>query len=259
MLCSFVFLEYWTMDKSKNPLIPSVIHHCQNPIESFVYLNNFAILYRNSWSVHIPFTHIIYMLTFTWGILKHEVIYFYLWQNSDWLIIFTNRYVIKVKCNMAVWYGGVYLHFSQKLCVGSNIMKEFLNKNWTMDNVQKTNNGINMPSSQTFRSYYEGECSFQCLPRNCLVKSVGLNIHNVSLIAFSLKIILLLTSNLLSLHWTFVSLSFVFHHVAQPIIFLLYTIVNNLKELSVWCSSFALHKVCTISLNTNFQDTGVWS
>jgi hypothetical protein len=28
----------------------------------------------------------------------------------------------------------------------------FLNKNWTMDNVQKTNNGINMPSSQTFRS-----------------------------------------------------------------------------------------------------------
>jgi hypothetical protein len=29
----------------------------------------------------------------------------------------------------------------------------FLNKNWTMDNVQKTNNGINMPSSQTFRSY----------------------------------------------------------------------------------------------------------
>jgi hypothetical protein len=24
---------------------------------------------------------------------------------------------------------------------------------WTMDNVQKTNNGINMPSSQTFRSY----------------------------------------------------------------------------------------------------------
>jgi hypothetical protein len=30
---------------------------------------------------------------------------------------------------------------------------QFLFKNRTMDNVQKTNNGINMPSSQTFRSY----------------------------------------------------------------------------------------------------------
>jgi hypothetical protein len=28
----------------------------------------------------------------------------------------------------------------------------FLNKDWTMDNVQKTNSCINMPSSQTFRS-----------------------------------------------------------------------------------------------------------
>jgi hypothetical protein len=31
----------------------------------------------------------------------------------------------------------------------------FLNKDWTMDNVQKTNNCINMPSSQTFRSYLD--------------------------------------------------------------------------------------------------------
>jgi hypothetical protein len=29
-----VFLEYQMMDKSKNPVILSVIHHHQNPLES---------------------------------------------------------------------------------------------------------------------------------------------------------------------------------------------------------------------------------
>jgi hypothetical protein len=34
MLYSPIFLEYMMMDKVQNPVIPSVIHHHQNPLES---------------------------------------------------------------------------------------------------------------------------------------------------------------------------------------------------------------------------------
>jgi hypothetical protein len=35
-LCPLI-LEYWTMDRSKNPVILRVIHHHQNPLECILW------------------------------------------------------------------------------------------------------------------------------------------------------------------------------------------------------------------------------